>query len=33
MTTADLIVSLGSACKTSWNLRRHFAFERAYPFD
>jgi hypothetical protein len=32
-TTADLIVSLGSACKTSWNLRRHFAFERAYPFD
>lgn len=33
MINADLIVSLGPACKTSWNLRRHFGFERAYPFD
>lgn len=29
----DHIVSLGSACETAYNLRRHFGFATAYPFD
>lgn len=30
---ATAIVSLGGACSVAYNLRRHFGFETAYPFD
>jgi hypothetical protein len=29
----DHIVSLGRACETAYNLRRHYGFATAYPFD
>ncbi|MGQ9369013.1 DUF1796 family putative cysteine peptidase [Azospirillum sp. ST 5-10] len=29
----DRIVSLGGNCAVAWHLRRHFGFDRAYPFD
>jgi hypothetical protein len=29
----DLIFSLGPNCRNTWNLRAHFGFDRAYPFD
>jgi len=29
----DHLVSLGRACETAYNLRRHFGFATAYPFD
>ncbi|WP_219760878.1 DUF1796 family putative cysteine peptidase [Neoroseomonas alba] len=29
----DHIVSLGTACETAYNLRRHYDFATAYPFD
>jgi hypothetical protein len=33
LTPATHIVSLGSACKTAYNLRRYFDFGGAFPFD
>jgi hypothetical protein len=32
-TSIDHIVSLGRACETAYNLRRHYNFSTAYPFD
>jgi len=32
-TGVDHIVSLGTACETAYNLRRHYGFATAYPFD
>lgn len=29
----DHIISLGGACETAYNLRRHFGFATSYPFD
>lgn len=29
----DHIISLGAACETAYNLRRHYSFGTAYPFD
>lgn len=29
----DLIVSIGSNCEVTWNLRNHFGLSDAYPFD
>lgn len=29
----DHIISLGASCETAYNLRRHFQFATAYPFD
>ncbi|MBW6397505.1 papain-like cysteine peptidase [Roseomonas sp. HJA6] len=29
----DHLVSLGRACETAYNLRRHYGFATAYPFD
>jgi hypothetical protein len=33
MDDPDLIFSLGPNCRNTWNLRDHFEFDRAYPFD
>lgn len=33
MYNADLIFSLGPNCRNSFNIRRYFNTERAYPFD
>jgi hypothetical protein len=31
--TCDHIVSLGSSCRVAFNLRRHYDFGKAFPFD
>lgn len=33
MRPCDLFISLGSNCEVSYNIRRFFGFEAAYPFD
>lgn len=33
MSPPDLVFSLGPNCRNTWNLRHHFEFDRAYPFD
>jgi hypothetical protein len=33
MRQVDLAVSIGPNCRVAWHVRRHFNFERAYPFD
>jgi hypothetical protein len=29
----DRVVSIGSNCEVTWNIRNHFKVDRAYPFD
>ncbi len=31
--TFDRIISLGCNCEVTWNIRKHFGIERAYPLD
>jgi len=31
--TYDRIVSIGSNCEVTWNIRNHFSTDKAYPFD
>lgn len=33
MRSTDMIFSLGPNCKNTWNLRKNFQTDRAYPFD
>lgn len=28
-----MVISLGPNCRNTWNLRKYFNFDRAYPFD
>jgi hypothetical protein len=30
---ADLIISLGPNCRNTWNIRKYFKIQKAYPFD